>query len=163
MRALVAATLLLAPLRALAFDVDGVALGASEAEIRSTFPSAYCKPLEWKSPAADRRCDDALISFAGTDARVTFFLRGDAVQGFNVRFAAKEQPRVAAALKSRWGPPTAETRDLIPRKERSADEVYRMTWDKADEHATLIWRPEHKRCGLMVSRGRFAEEIYRVD
>jgi len=162
MRALVIASLLLAPLRVLAFDVGGVALGASEAEIRSSFPSAYCKPLEWKSRAAERRCDDAQISFAGSPARVTFFLREDAVQGFNVRFAAKERPRVAAALKSRWGPPAAETRDVIPRKGSSEDEVYKMTWDKAGARATLIWRPEHKRCWLMVSRGDFAEEIYRV-
>jgi hypothetical protein len=162
MRAFVTAALLLLPLGALAFDVAGVGLGASEADIRGTFPSAYCKPLEWQSRAAERRCDDGQISFAGVPARVTFFLRGDAVQGFNVRFATRDRPSVTAVLKSRWGAPAAETRDLIQRKGRSDDEVYKMTWARADDRATLIWRPEQKRCWLMVSRGDFAEEIYRV-
>jgi len=162
MRALAVAALLGVPFPALAFDVGGVGLGASESEIRGTFPSAYCKPLEWKSRAAERRCDDAQISFAGTQARVTFFLRDDAVRGFNLRFAESERPGVTAALKSRWGAPSAETRDLIQRQGRSDNEVNRLTWDKAGDRATLIWRPDRKRCWLMVSRGDFADEIYRV-
>lgn len=159
---LLALALFAVSLQSLAFDVGGVGLGASEAQIRGTFPSAYCKPLEWKTAAAERRCDDAQISFAGVEARVTFFLRGDAVQGFNVRFAARERPRVTAALKSRWGPPAAETRDLIQRKGQSDREVYKATWNRAGDRATLIYRPDHKRCWLMVSRDDFAEEIYRV-
>jgi len=161
MRAFVAALLLVAQ-RVLAFDVAGVELGASEATVRGTFPSAYCKPLEWKSRAAQRRCDDAQIAFAGVEARVTFFLRDDAVQGFNIRFAESERLRVVAELKSRWGPPAGETRDLIQRKGQSDREVYKMTWDRAGDQATLIWRSGHKRCWLMVSRGDFAQEIYRV-
>ncbi|KPK07068.1 MAG: hypothetical protein AMJ64_07555 [Betaproteobacteria bacterium SG8_39] len=162
MRAVVTAALLLLALRAHAFDVDGVGPGASEADIHGAFPSAYCKTLEWRSQAAERRCDDGQISFAGVQARITFFLRGDVVQGFNLRFATSDQPRVTAALKSRWGAPAAETRDLIQRKGQSDREVYKITWNRADDRATLIWRPDHKRCWLMVSRGDFAEEIYRV-
>ncbi|MEJ2174093.1 MAG: hypothetical protein P8Y76_04095 [bacterium] len=161
MRAL-ATALLLIPLQVLAFDVAGVELGASEATVRASFPSAYCKPLEWKSRAAERRCDDAQIAFAGVEARVTFFLRDDAVQGFNIRFAESERPRVVATLKSRWGTPAGEARDLIQRKGQSDHEVYKMTWDRAGDQATLIWRSGHKRCWLMVSRGDFAQEIYRV-
>jgi hypothetical protein len=162
MRALAAAAALLLPLHALAFEVAGVGLGADEARIHDALPSAYCKPIEWRSAVADRRCDDGKISFAGVEARVTFFLRGDAVQGFNVRFALRDQPRVTEALKSRWGTPAAETRDLIQRKGESDREVYKITWKRADDRATLIWRPDQKRCWLMVSRGEFADEIYRV-
>lgn len=162
MRAAVAATLLLVPGAALAFEVGGVALGASETKLRSAFPSAYCQPLEWKSPAADRRCDDARITFVGVEARVTFFLRGGEVQGFQLRFAAQDRPRVEAALKSQWGRPSAETRNLIQRKGQKDSEVYKITWNKDSDRATLTWRPERKRSWLMVSRGDFAEQIYRV-
>jgi len=162
MRALAIAAVLLLPLRALAFEAAGVGLGASEARIRDALPSAYCKPLEWRSPVAERRCDDGKIFFAGVEARVTFFLRGDAVQGFNVRFSLHDRARVAEVLKSRWGAPVAETRDLIQRKGESDREVYKTTWAKAGDRATLIWRPDQKRCWLMVSRGDFTEQIYRV-
>jgi len=147
---------------ALAFEVDGVGLGAREADVRATFPSAYCKPLEWKSLAAERRCDDARISFAGIEARVTFFLHDGTVEGFQLRFAARDRPRVEAALKSQWGAPSGETRDLIQRKGKPDREVYKMTWAKGRDRATLVWRPDRKRCWLSVSRGDFAEEIYRV-
>jgi len=162
MKALVAVALLLAAFPVVAFEVDGVGIGASEARVRGTFPSAYCKPLEWQSPVAERRCDDGKIFFQGVEARITFFLRNDAVQGFNIRFAASDRARVMEALKSRWGPPASEARDLIQRKGQSDREVYKTTWAKAGDRATLIWRPDHKRCWLMVSRGDFAERIYRA-
>ncbi|TAK46252.1 MAG: hypothetical protein EPO27_08355, partial [Betaproteobacteria bacterium] len=60
--------LLIAPGAARAFDVNGVALGAREADVKQAFLSAYCKPLDWKSRAADRRCDDARIAFGGISA-----------------------------------------------------------------------------------------------
>lgn len=151
-----------APLPVFAFDVNGVALGASEADVRKSFPSAYCKTLEWPSRAADRRCDDARIDFAGTDARITFFLRADIVQGFELRFAASERPRVAGVLKTRWGRPTAETKTLIQHNGKADREVYKMTWVKDRDRAALVWRPGRKRCWLTVSHGDFAEEIYRV-
>jgi hypothetical protein len=162
MRAFLVAALLLAPGAALAFEVGGVALGASEADVRGAFPSAYCRPLEWKSRAAERRCDDARVSFVGVEARVTFYLRADQVQGFQLRFAAHDRARVEAALKSQWGPPSAETRNLIQRKGQKDSQIYKVTWDKASDHATLSWRPERKRSWLMVSRGDFAAELYRV-
>src|ERR687884_368902 len=40
-----------------AFDLNDVALGASEQQVKSRFPQANCHPLEWKSRAADLRCD----------------------------------------------------------------------------------------------------------
>ena len=45
---------------AAAYDVNGVRLGGREVDVKKAFPTAHCKPLEWKSNAADRRCDDAL-------------------------------------------------------------------------------------------------------
>jgi hypothetical protein len=94
--------------------------------------------------------------------RVTFFLRDDVVQGYDLRFAASERPRVAEVLKSRWGPPAAEAKALIQRKGKPDQEVYKVTWAKDRDQAVLLWRPGRKQCWLTVSRGDFAEEVYRM-
>jgi len=152
----------LAAAPALAFQVEGVSLGASEADIRRAFPSAYCKPLEWESRAADRRCDDARIRFGGVEARVTFFLRADALEGFELRFASRDRSRLEAYLRSKWGDPSAQSKQLIQRKGSRDYEAYKMNWAKAQETAVLLWRSEYRRAWLRVSRGDFASEIYRV-
>ena len=95
---------------ALAYDANGVALGATESEVSDAFPAAHCQPLEWKSAAADRRCDDARIEFAGVRARVTFYLKNGSVQAFNVRFNPNDRERVVRYLKSRYGEPKSERR-----------------------------------------------------
>src|SRR5437868_9748338 len=77
-----------------AYDANDLTLGASEAEIKKNFPNAYCRELEWPSRAAERRCDDSRISFAGVDASVTFYLKRGEVEGFDVRFDRRELARV---------------------------------------------------------------------
>ena len=63
-----------------AYDINEIALGASEKDIKQHFPYANCRPLEWPSRAADRRCDDSRATIAGVDASVTFYLKRDAVE-----------------------------------------------------------------------------------
>jgi len=134
---------------AAAFDANGVALGAAEGEIRKQFPSAHCKPLEWSSRAAERRCDDSKIVFGGVQARITFYLKNGAVEAFDVRFAARDLGRLSAFLKSRYGKPASE-------------EAYRLLWKNNRERAELVAPPDKRRGSLLVSRGDFEEEIYRV-
>jgi hypothetical protein len=162
-RWLFAALAFAAPLCA-AYEVNGVALGANEAAVKRAFPSAYCKPLEWRSDAADRRCDDAKIAFAGVRARVVFYLRRDAVQAFTVRFDTRDRDKIAAYFRSRWGAATRETTESIPRKDKDKvpKQIYKVRWDKGNEHALLTAPLEQKRAALEVWRGTFAEEIYRV-
>src|SRR2546429_2708271 len=100
--------LLLAGSAAAAYDINEVALGASEKEIKARFPYANCRPLEWPTRAADRRCDDSRISLGSVDASVTFYLRRDAVEGFDVRFDRREVERVTQFLFTRYGAPEAE-------------------------------------------------------
>ena len=147
---------------ALAFDANGVALGGKENDVRKAFPSAFCKPLEWKTGAADRRCDDGQIAFGGVRAKITFYLKADAIQGFDVRFDTKERERVASHLKSRWGAPVAEATETISRKNKEDRRIYKVRWDKGSEHAVLTAQLERKRATLEVWRGNFAEEVYRV-
>ncbi len=71
------AALLVLPLPAFAYEISGVGLGGREADVKKAFPSAYCKPLEWKSDAAERRCDDAQISLDGVQTRIPVYLKAD--------------------------------------------------------------------------------------
>ncbi|TAK80153.1 MAG: hypothetical protein EPO20_30000 [Betaproteobacteria bacterium] len=147
---------------AAAYDANGVALGAPEKTVLTRFPSARCQPLQWKSRAADRRCDDAKISFGGVNARITFYLKHDKVEAFDVSFDTKDAERVAKFLKSQYGAPSAETRDKIENPGSASHEIYKLRWDKGAEHAVMTALMEKRRATLSVSRGNFEEEIYRI-
>jgi hypothetical protein len=150
-----------APPAAAAYDANNVALGASENDIKKRFPSAYCKALEWASRAADRRCDDAKISFGGVEGRITFYLKKDVVQAFDVRFDMKDLDRVVTQLKSRYGKPLSEVKDSVG-PEGKVRELYKVLWENGADRALLTAQLAQKRATLLVSRGNFDEEIYRV-
>lgn len=152
----------LVPAALQAFELNGVALGGREADVKKAHPSAFCKPLEWKSAAADRRCDDARISFGGVTARVTFYLKADAIQAFDLRFDSVERDKVTAQLKSRWGAPLSETTETFGRRERNERKIYKARWVKGRDQAVLTVPLDRKRATLSASRGSFEEEIYRV-
>ncbi|HEY6821733.1 MAG TPA: hypothetical protein VI321_06915 [Burkholderiales bacterium] len=142
--------------------MNGVGLGAGEAQIKKAFPSALCKALEWASRAADRRCDDSKISFGGAEARITFYLKKDVVQAFDLVFDTKDIDKVAAFVKSRYGKPLAEAREKIERQGKEPREVYKVRWEQGKDSAVLVSQVEKKRSQLTVARGNFEEEIYRV-
>ena len=155
--------LALASAPALAYDANGVELGGTEAQVKARFPSIRCKPLEWKSDAADRRCDDAKIPFAGgVQARITFYLKNDAIQAFDLRFDMKDLERVSAFLKTRYGKPLAEATEVISRPEKEDRKVYKARWEKGTDKAVLSAQLETKTATLEVQRGTFETEIYRV-
>lgn len=162
MKAVASLLLGLVPAMAQAFDVNGVALGGREADVKQAFPSAFCRPLEWKSAAADRRCDDSRISFAGVPAKVTFYLKTDAIQGFDLRFDASQRDKVAALLKSRWGKPVSEATETYSRRDGNERRTYKLRWAKDKDQALLSVPLGQKRATLSASRGNFDEEIYRV-
>ena len=154
--------LLFAALPAWGYDANGVSLGADEAAVRKAFPAARCRELEWKSRAAERRCDDAKIVFGGAPARITLYLKADRVQAFDVRLDERDLERVAAFLKQRYGKPLAETRDKIERREGDVREIYKVRWEKGQERAVLTAQAKRRRVDLSVWQGNFDEEIYRV-
>ena len=143
-----------------AYDVNGVMLGATEKDVRAKYPSAHCKPLEWQSRAADRRCDDSRISFGGVESRITFYLRKDKVEAFDVRFDSRELERVIAYAKERYGKPASEQRDTLGDKKPRT--VYKALWEGKGERAALVAQMDQRRGSLLVSRGNFEEEIYKV-
>jgi hypothetical protein len=144
------------------YDANGVLLGAPEADVHKTFPSAHCRPLEWKSAAAERRCDDAQIVFAGARARITFYLKADRVQAFDVRFEERDLKRVVEALKKRYGAPLAESREKYERRSGEARMLTKIRWEKDDQRAVLTSQEKRRRVDLNVWRGNFDEEIYRI-
>lgn len=144
------------------FDVNGVALGGAESDVVKAFPSARCKPLEWKSDAAERRCDDGKIVVAGAVAKITVYLKRDAIQAYDLRFDVQDLERLATHFKGRWGKPSAETRDKIYKESKEIREVYKLAWQQGKDRAVLTSLSTGKRASLSVARGNFEEEIYRV-
>jgi hypothetical protein len=147
---------------AIAYDANGVALGAAEREVKDAFPSARCQPLEWKSIAADRRCDDARIAFAGVRARITFYLKNDAVQAFDIRFNPEDREQVVRFLKSRYGEPESERTEVFHREGKPDRQVYKVRWESGRDKALLSEQLDRKRAQLEVSRGDFEQEIYKL-
>jgi hypothetical protein len=143
--------LLLAGAASAAYDVNDVKLGAAERDIKQRFPNAHCRALEWPSRAADRRCDDSRIMFGGVDASVTFYLKRDAVEGFDVRFDHRDAPTVLKFLRSRYGKPQAEPQAAVT-----------VEWKAEDQRARLSSEPGRRRASVLVWRGAFEEEIYKV-
>ena len=163
MRKLLLAVALLVPVAApAALDIKDVGLGANEQDIKRALPSAHCRPLQWESKAADRRCDDSRVGFGGVEVQVTFYLKKDAVEAFDVRFDTKELERFVAFLKSRYGPPVTETKDTYRRKDGGERYVYKVLWEDGKQHAVLAAQLEKRRASMLVSRGKFEEEIHLV-
>lgn len=164
MRILILIALAFLALPALAYDVNGVAIGGKEIDVKKAFPSVHCKELEWRTDAADRRCDDALIQLGGVEAKVTFYLKAGIIRAFDLRFDIKDVDKVKAVLKSRWGAPLAEATETIgARKKGEKDRhVFKVRWEKGEDHAILTAQLEKKRAGVEAARGKFFDEVYRV-
>jgi hypothetical protein len=147
---------------AVALQALGVKLGADEEAVRKALPNAYCKALEWKSDAADRRCDDARAQFAGTRARVTVYLKSGVVQAVDLRLDAKDLEALKRHLRQVYGAPKVEGTEVIPRGEKGERRVYKMRWESGAERAVLTAPEASQRAELSLWRGNFDSEIYRV-
>jgi len=134
-----------------AYDVNEVTLGASEKDIKDRFPYANCRPLEWQTRAAERRCDDSRVKFGGLDASVTFYLKRDAVEGFDLRFDRREIERMLAFLRQRYGQPATESADPV-----------KIEWRDRASRARVTLEHGRRRASLFVWRGAFEEELYKV-
>lgn len=164
MKIALTAILLAFALPAAAYDVNGVALGGKEIDVKKAFPSVHCKELEWRTDAADRRCDDARIPLGGVQAKVTFYLKAGVIRAFDLRFDIKDLEKVRAHLKARWGAPLAEVTETIGArsKDQKDRQVFKMRWEKGADRALLVAQLEKRRAGVEVARGNFFTEVYRV-
>jgi hypothetical protein len=156
----IALILLFACAPAWGFDANGVPLGAPETAVKEAFPRARCQAMDWKTDAADRRCDQGPVQFGGAEARITFFLKADAVQAFDVRFDDKDLRAVVEYLRERYGKPDAEGQEVF-RRRGDARVVYKVRWAKGADRAVLSSIAGRRRVDLNVWRGDFDTEIYR--
>jgi hypothetical protein len=156
----VALILLFACAPAWGFDANGVTLGAPEAAVKEAFPHARCQAMDWKTDAADRRCDEGPVPFGGAEVRITFFLKADAVQAFDVRFDDKDLRLVVEYLRERYGKPDSEGQEVF-RRRGDARAVYKVRWAKGADRAVLSSIAGRRRVDLNVWRGDFDTEIYR--
>ena len=162
---LVPALLFALSLPAFAYEVNGVGLGSRELDVKKAFPSAHCEALEWRTDAAERRCDDARIPMGGgIEGRITYYLKAGVIRAFDLRFDIKDLERVKKLLKSRWGEPLAEATETIAarNKEQKDRQVFKMRWESGTDRAILVAQLEKKRANVEVARGNFFDEVYRV-
>jgi hypothetical protein len=134
-----------------AYDLGDVRLGSSEKELKSHFPQANCRSLEWPSRAADRRCDDSRVKVGGMDASVTFYLRNDSVEGFDLRFDAANAVPMRKVLSDRYGAPAVVDKGDVKAEWKSNGERARMTVEQG-----------RRRASLLVWRGAFEDELYKI-
>jgi hypothetical protein len=134
-----------------AYDLNEVRLGANEEQVRSRFPQAHCQPLEWQTRAADRRCDDSRVKVGGMEASVTFYLKNDSVEGFDLRFDSPNVVPMRKLLAQRYGEPAVVDRGDVKAEWKASGERARIT----AEHGR---RPAARR----VWRGAFLEELYKI-
>ena len=102
------------------------------------------------------------VAFGEVEVQVTFYLKKDAVEAFDVRFDTRELERFVNFLKSRYGAPVTETRDTFRRKDGGERLVQKVLWEDGKQRAVLTAQLEKRRASMLVSRGNFEEEIYRV-
>jgi len=133
------------------YDLNDVKLGGSEQDIRKSFPQAYCRALEWPSRAADRRCDDSRVKFGGMNASVTFYLKQDAVEAFDVRFDKRDFEGMRKFLLGRYGTPSVVDQGDV-----------KAGWQANGEHARITVERGRRRASLLVWRGAFESEIYKI-
>ena len=147
-----------------AYDVNGVGLGSKELDVKKTFPSVHCKELEWRTDAADRRCDDAHIVVGGVEAKVTYYLKAGIIRGFDLRFDVKDLEKMKSLLIARWGQPMTQVTETIGarKKDQKDRQVFKMRWEKSGDRALLAAQLEKKRVTVEVERGNFFQEIYKV-
>ena len=93
---------------------------------------------------------------------MTAYLKGDAIQGFDLRMDIKDLERVKMVLQGRWGAPLAQATDTISQKDKKDRQVFKMRWEKGADVAILSAQLEKKRVIVEVARGSFLTEIYRI-
>jgi len=74
----------------------------------------------------------------------------------------KDLERGKAVLRALWGAPLAETTESFAQKNKPDRKVLKMRWENGADRAILSAQQDKKRVTVEVSRGSFAEEIYRI-
>ena len=60
------------------------------------------------------------------------------------------------------GAPVSEVKDPMGAKDKPVRELYKVLWESGADHAVLTAQLDKRIASLVVSRGNFDDEIYRV-
>ena len=116
------------------FDIKGVPLGATEADLIGRFPGIQCRD----SPGitAERMCSVLKDSYGGAEASLLFALIGGKVSNMSARFKSKDFAEVIGAMRERLGPPTSEKAETVTNRAGAKFENITFTWERGGEVAT---------------------------
>ena len=138
MRAVLVALLLLGALPARGaeggFDLKGVPLGATEADLVARFPGIQCR--ERTAATAERICSVPKESYGSAEAGLLFAVIGGKVSNMSARFNSKDFAEVVAAMRERFGPPTSEETETVTNRAGAQFENKTFTWKRGGEIAT---------------------------
>lgn len=150
-----------------AFDLKGLPLGASVADLKAKFPEYYCssnagntisdtscslspetKCLLEQSPYPDNKtCRDAVMNamtYAGVQSNISLFFYNDKLGMVQITFGAKSFTEVTASMREKYGEPTSQKAEQL---------INRM--GVAFENQTLEW----KATGTTIQAEKFAGRI----
>lgn len=113
------------------FDLKGIALGASEADVTARFPTVTCR--DRGTATAERLCTVLKDSYSGAEAGLFFSLIGGKVSNMSARFNSRDFANVVAAMKERFGPPSSEEIETVSNRMGVQFQNQMLTWIRSGE------------------------------
>ena len=112
------------------FDIKGVPLGATEADVVARFPSIQCR--DDPTAFSERTCTVLKETYGGAESSLHFSLIGGKVFNMRARFDSKDFAGVVGALKERFGPTTSDTSEPVTNRAGAKFENRTLTWNRGD-------------------------------
>jgi len=113
------------------FDLKGITLGASEADVTERFPSVKCRD---RVPATvERMCAVAKETYGEVGANLFFALNGGKVQTMSARFSSRDFASVIETMKERFGPPSSEETETVSNRMGAQFRNEIFTWKRGAE------------------------------
>ncbi len=113
------------------FDLKGVALGASEAEVTGRFPTVTCR--DRNAATVERMCVVLKDTYGGAEASLFFALIDGKVSNMSARFNPRDFANVAAAMKERFGSPFSEETETLSNRMGAQFQNQVLTWKRSGE------------------------------
>jgi len=115
------------------FDLKGVTLGASEADVTGRFPSLKCR--DRSVAEVERMCAVAKDTYGGAEANLFFRLFDGKVSSMSVRYHSRDFASVLEAMKERFGLPSSEKTETLSDRKGAQYQNEVFTWKRGGEIA----------------------------
>lgn len=118
------------------FDLKGVHIGDSEADLKRAFPAATCSPPSRPVPVIDLTCSDSKNTLADVPARYFFALFEGRVTYASASFNGANFAEVSRAAETKYGQPDRTETKMLKLKGEEFPNTTR-TWERGDERVYL--------------------------